>query len=975
MLLHFTLNGELCDVESLPGEKLSDLLRQRLGLTGTKIGCGEGRCGICTILLDGKPTRSCLTPAEKADGTSILTVEGLRRLAQRMARPQRTLTKDEQRGACGENLHTLHPLQEAFIRYGAIQCGFCTPGQLMRAYALLQANPDPSSAKIRAAMNEVLCRCGSYELIEEAIQAAAKAMRIGAPVEDPAFFESFAQQSAGQAQSTAAYSHVGQPAIRPDAVAKVSGSAKFSDDLSFPGMLYARVLRAGVPSAILSAIDATAANALPGVNAVLTATDLRAARHHGLYYQDWPILVGLGERVRYQGDALALVAADSQAIADQALSLIKVQLEQRPVISTPQKALQPGTEQLHEHGNLLKHIQVRKGSMHEGFAAADTIVERTFTTPFAEHFFMEPECSIAVPLFEDPTQATSSQIASKYDIYTGSQIPYADRQQVAAALGVAETSVRVRGQRTVGGFGGKEDIAGQIHAALLAQATGRPVKLLFTRRESMLVHPKRHATTICVKLGARKDGTLLAAETELYGDTGAYASLGDKVMTRATTHSSGPYIIPNVAADCYAAYTNNPPAGAFRGFGVMQSAFAVESAMDDLAAQLGVDPMALRLKNALRAGSETNTGQLLEESVGLMACLEAIQAEWQRLGVSQPFKPVAYNEDDREYIKVWGLACAYKNTGLGAGADDFSGAEVKLLPGGRLQVGTAAAEVGQGMIATLQIIAGEVLHLPLYLINIFVMDTDLTLDGGPTTASRQTFVSGNAVRLAAMEMRERLFKKAAQEWGLDWNATAAEGFTIDQEGIHHGSQNLSLTELYQHLTPEECSAKYIYHAPATEPLGDGHKIHIAYSFAAQAVELRIDKGSGDLKVLRVLTANDSGQVINPLGYESQVQGGVIMGVGTGLIEEFKVEEGVIQSDRAARYPIPRMQDTPVMVVLRVEDLIPEGPFGAKGIGELVSIPTPPAIANAVYLATCVRVTHLPIRSADLAELVQGNQSA
>jgi CO/xanthine dehydrogenase Mo-binding subunit/aerobic-type carbon monoxide dehydrogenase small subunit (CoxS/CutS family) len=974
MMLHITLNGESCDVETLPGEKLSDLLRNRLGLTGTKVGCGEGRCGICTVLLDGKPTRSCLTPAEKADGKAILTVEGLRRIAKNLARPKHKLTEQEQRGAFGENLHTLHPLQEAFIRYGAIQCGFCTPGQLMRAYALLEANPDPTSAEIRAAMNEVLCRCGSYQLIEMAIQAAAKAIRTGTQIEDPAFFERFAQQSAGHAQDPATYAHVGQPAIRPDAVAKACGSAKFTDDLHFPDMLYARVLRAGVPSAILRSLDTSAAKTLPGVKVVLTAADLPAAHHHGLYYQDWPILVGLGERVRYQGDALALVAAETQVIADKALTLITVQLEERPVMSSPQQALKPGAEQLHEHGNLLKHIQVRKGSMAEGFAAADTILERTFTTPFAEHFFMEPECSIAVPLFEELTQGSSPLTANKFEVYTGSQIPYADRQQVAAALGVPEISVRVRGQRTGGGFGGKEDIAGQIHAALLAQATGSPVKLLFTRRESLLVHPKRHATTIRVKLGALQDGTLLAAETELYGDTGAYASLGDKVMTRATTHSSGPYIVPNVAADCYATYTNNPPAGAFRGFGVMQSSFAIESAMDDLAAHLGLDPLALRLKNALRPGSETNTGQRLEVSVGLIPCLQAIQAEWQRLGIREPFKPEPYSEDGHDYLKVWGLACAYKNTGLGTGADDFSGAEVKLLPAGRLQVGTAAAELGQGMVATLQIIAAEVLHLPLYMINIFVMDTDLTLDGGPTTASRQTFVSGNAVRLAALDMRERLFKKSVQLWGLDWTLAVAEGLTIDQGGIHHGSKTITLAELYQKLTPEERSAKVIYHAPTTEHLGDGKKIHIAFSFAAQAVELRIDKGGGDLKVLRVLTANDSGRVINPLGYEAQVLGGVVMGIGAGLIEEFKVEEGVILSDRPARYPIPRMQDTPEMVNLMVEDPMPEGPFGAKGVGEIVSIPTPPAIANAVYNATGLRITHLPIRPADLAEWVQGNQS-
>ncbi|MEA4811802.1 MAG: molybdopterin cofactor-binding domain-containing protein [Anaerolineaceae bacterium] len=956
MTIQCIVNGSPNTLEPLPGDKLSDLLRRDLGLTGTKVGCGEGRCGICMVLMDGKPTRSCITPAQKADGTKIITVEGLRQLAKALKRPPCQPDEAELRGAFGENLHTLHPLQEAFIRYGAIQCGFCTPGQLIQAYALLQAHPHPSSEEIREAMNQVLCRCGSYQLIEEAIQAAALALRTGQPIPQPAFFEHYRH-------SDESFSHVGKPAMRPDAVAKACGSAKFTDDLRFEGMLYARVLRAGLPSAILQGLETRNAQALAGVHAVLTAADLPAAHNHGLYRQDWPILVGLGQRVRYQGDALALVAAETQAIADEAITLMEANLQEQPPITSPQQALGPSSPQLHPQGNLLKHIQVRKGSVAEGFAQSDLVIESTFTTPFAEHFFMEPECSIAVPLFHaTPAPTGDPPKLRKMEVYTGSQIPYADRQQIAQALGLPEEDVRVLGQRTGGGFGGKEDIAGQIHAALLARATGRPVKLLFTRRESMLVHPKRHAASIRVKLGAKREGSLLAAEIELYGDTGAYASLGDKVMTRATTHSSGPYIIPHVSADCYAAYTNNPPAGAFRGFGVMQSSFAIESAMDQMAGQLGMDPLELRLKNALRPGTETNTGQLLESSVGLVPCLQAIQAEWGRLGLHQPFKPQSYTQDGRQYLKVWGLACAYKNTGLGAGADDFSGAEVKLLPGGRLQVSTAAAELGQGMISTLQIIAAEILHLPLYLINVFVMDTELTLDGGPTTASRQTFVSGNAVRLAALQLRERLFQKAAELWGLPVPA-----FSMDQNGIHYAEKSLSLAQLYEKLGPEERSVKLTYHAPATEHLEDGRKIHIAFSFAAQAVELRINKADGEMKVLRVLTANDAGRIINPLGYEGQSQGGVVMGVGTGLMEEFKVENGRILSDCAARYPLPRMQDTPAMTNLIVEDPMPEGPFGAKGIGEIVSIPTPPAIANAIFHATGLRICHLPIRPDDLKE--------
>ncbi|HPK27401.1 MAG TPA: molybdopterin-dependent oxidoreductase, partial [Anaerolineaceae bacterium] len=513
--------------------------------------------------------------------------------------------------------------------------------------------------------------------------------------------------------------------------------------------------RAGVPHAILTKIDTSAAKALPGVRAVLTAADLPAAHEHGLFTKDWPILVGVGERIRYMGDALALVAAETQAIADQAVKLITFEVDPQPVLSNPQAALQPDGPQLHPKGNLLKHIKVRKGDVSQGFAKADIILEHTFWTPFTDHLFMEPECSIAVPLPD-----------GRMEVYVGSQIPYADREQVAAALGIPEEKVRIRGQITGGGFGGKEDIAGQIHAALLAQATGKPVKLLFTRRESLLVHPKRHATQIRVKLGAQRNGLLVAAETELFGDTGAYASLGEKVMTRATTHSAGPYAIPHVKSDCYAVYTNNPPAGAFRGFGVLQSAFAIESMMDMLAHELGVDPLTLRKINALQVGSQTNTGQLLEESVGLLDCLNQVETHLHRIAGSEPFIPQKIRRDGKDYITCWGVAAAYKNTGLGGNGPDKGAADVELRVDGSLQVRTAAAEIGQGLVTVLRLLVAETLSRSPDDVDVLVMDTDLTPESGPTTASRQTFVTGNAALLAARDLRQHLLSAVAAYWNI-----------------------------------------------------------------------------------------------------------------------------------------------------------------------------------------------------------------
>ena len=525
------------------------------------------------------------------------------------------------------------------------------------------------------------------------------------------------------------------------AVEKVTGKAIYTDDLVFDGMLYAKVRRAMIPHGFLTKLDISKAKALPGVVAVLTAEDIPGEHNHGLVIYDWPVMVGIGERVRYVGDALAIVAAETQEIAEQASALIEAEFDLQPVITNPVQARQEGVPQIHEKGNLLKHIKVRKGDMEQGFAESDVILEHTFHTPTTDHAFIEPECSIGVPLPD-----------GRMEIYVGSQIPYQDRTQVARVMGWPEERVRIVGQLMGGGFGGKEDVMGQIHAAMLANVTQRPVKLLFDRHESLLVHPKRHATQIRVKIGAKKDGRLVAMETELYGDTGAYASLGEKVMTRATTHSAGPYDIPHVRADCYAMYTNNPPAGAFRGFGVTQSAFAVESMMDMLAEKLSIDPVELRRMNALHVGSITNTGQELRESVGLMECIDKVDAEMRKHN-PDPFKPVV-DPANPNLVRAWGFAAAYKNTGLGGGAPDISGADVELYEDGTFQVRSSAAELGQGLVTVMRLIVAEEMSVPPEQVRVLVMDTDLTPNGGPTTASRQTFVTGNASRYAAKTLRD-----------------------------------------------------------------------------------------------------------------------------------------------------------------------------------------------------------------------------
>lgn len=919
--LTLTVNEKTYDLPSLPGETLADLLRNRLRLTGTKIGCEESECGACTVLVDGEPILSCMYPAERAGGKTILTIEGL---------AQQVNAKLK-----------LHPLQEAFVGHGAVQCGFCIPGQIMTAYALLNHNPDPSQEDIRFALKDTLCRCAGYPTIENAILAAAHSLRTGEPVPPPNIPDSLHSHSI-----------VGHTEIRPDAIEKVTGEAIYTDDLVFEGMLFARVRRAMVPHAFLKKLDITKAIALKGVSAVLTAKDIPGEHNHGLVIFDWPALVGIGERIRYVGDAIAIVAAETQEIADQAAGLIEAEFDLQPVISDPVQARREDVPQIHQNGNLLKHIKVRKGDMEKGFAESDVVLEHTFHTPTTEHAFLEPECSIAVPTND-----------GRMEIYVGSQIPYQDRTQVARVMGWPEERIRVVGQLMGGGFGGKEDIAGQIHAAMLANVTNRPVKLLFDRHESLLVHPKRHATQIRVKIGARKNGRLIAVESELYGDTGAYASLGEKVMTRATTHSAGPYDIPNVRADCYAMYTNNPPAGAFRGFGVTQSAFAVESMMDMLAEKLNIEPIELRRINALHVGSITNTGQTLRDSVGLTECIDKVETEMYRLAESEDglrksdiFSPHS-SPGKPHLIKAWGFAAGYKNTGLGGGAPDISGAEVELYEDGMLEVRSSSAEMGQGLVSVMRMIVAEELSVTSDRVRVLVMDTDLTPNGGPTTASRQTYVTGNASRFAAKTLRQAIAAALAEKYDVPPHKIRFENGVV-----HANGHSLTFGEVAKEMKAmgQKPRAMYEYEAPKTQPLGTGGDMHFAYSFAAQAAEVEVNILTGEVRVLRVIAANDVGAAVNPLGLQGQVEGGVMMGLGNCLTEEFIVDKGYVVTDHLARYRVPGIMLTPEITSIIVEHQTTEGPYGAKGVGEIVTIPTSPAITNAIYNAVGVRIDSLPV---------------
>jgi len=936
--VRFSVNGVEHDLKVGPDTKLADILRRDLGLTGTKIGCGDGQCGSCVVLVGGKAVRSCVLPARRVEGKQVLTVEGL---AATWGKPGQ-----------------LHPLQKAFIDHGAIQCGFCTPGLLMAAAGLwskmVDAGAVPDGEEIKKALGRNACRCTGYAGILRAVRSAFHEYETGEPL-PPVDIETVEPLRV-----------VGHSCPRPDAAAKATGAAKFTDDYTFPDMLFGATLRAAHPHARIMSIDTQRAKGLPGVRAVLTHHDVPGRNRHGLVFKDWPVLCD--DKVRYLGDAVALVAAVTPQIAREALELIDVKYEPLPVVAGAEQALQPGAPLVHEDwptGNLLEHIKVRRGAVELGFAQADVIVEREYRTPLYDHMFMEPECSIGVPAGYDNDHP-------KLTVYVGSQIPYDDRAQIAAALGLPQEQVRVKGTLVGGGFGGKEDIMGQIHAALLAWATGRPVKILYDRAESMLAHPKRHAAVIRIKTGATRDGTLTAVQAELIGDAGAYASLSTKVLARATTHATGPYQVPHAKIDCFAMYTNNPPAGAFRGFGVPQSAFAVESNMDILAHELGIDPFKLRRKNALRAGSATVTGQILGESVGLLDCLNWVEARVKELSQSRIQNhhpehsegPNSLGRTSPAAKIAWGLACGYKNTGLGGGADDASGAEVEVYRDGGVEVRTSSADLGQGLTTILAQITAEELGLPVERVRVLLSDTDLTPDGGPTTASRQTFITGNAARLAAQGMRDQLARVAAEQWDVPPETI---WFQNGELGAH--DRQATLSEAVEWLIAEgrEPRLTYHYHAPTTQPLGAGGDMHFAFGFSAQAAEVAVDPATGKVQVLRVVAAADGGRAINPLSLRSQVEGGIVMGLGTALTEEYKVEGGIPRTRRWKDYRTPLIDDMPDMDVHLVENPASAGPYGAKGVGELPTIPVAPAICNAIYNATGVRVTHLPVKPEELVE--------
>ena len=567
--IQLTVNHAVRELWISEDTLLLDVIRDQLGLTGAKRGCGKGECGACTVLMDGLPIMSCIYPAIKAEGRSILTIENL---------------GDQKK---------LHPIQEQFIEKGAVQCGFCTPGLILSSKALLDKNPQPSEYEIRLAISGNLCRCTGYKKVVEAIEAAA---------------DQIAGKEVGIDREEPTGGSIGRSIVRVDGIAKVTGEAVFADDLYMPNMLFASVLRSPLPCAQIVSIDCSEAKKLPGVKAVLTAKDIPGINRYGAIIKDQQYLAE--ERVRFVSDPIAVVAAETKELAKQALKKIHVDYKKLPAVFDPEEAMKPGAPQVHENGNILHHRKIRKGKVAEGFDQADIVVEKRFKSQTVEHAYIEPEAAIA---YMDHGQMV---------VQTCTQAPHYTRSEIAAMLRFPINKVRIIQTTTGGGFGGKGDLSAQPYAALCSYITGRPVKYVFTREESILSSTKRHAFNLYYKFGATQDGRLIAAQVLIIGNTGAYASFAPAVLTRSATMALGPYDCPNVHVDAYAIYTNYPIGGAMRGFGAPQMAPCHEAIMDEIARKCGLSPIEIRLKNMLRAGSTTVTNQVLKHGVGALETLE-----------------------------------------------------------------------------------------------------------------------------------------------------------------------------------------------------------------------------------------------------------------------------------------------------------------------------------------------------------------
>ena len=877
------------EIEADPERKLMEVLRDDLRLKSVKDGCSEGACGTCTVLVDGKATKACVQKMSRMEGKHILTVEGL---SQR--------EKDVYVYAFGEA--------------GAVQCGFCIPGMVICAKALLDVNPDPSRAQAAFAIRNNYCRCTGYKKIIDAILLAAKMFRENLPI-----------------PKERTDIKVGSKVHRVDVEEKVLGTGQYVDDLDqvdLPGMIYGSAVRSKYPRARVLAIHTEKAKALPGVVCVLTAADVPGQNKVGHLKQDWDTMIPVGGVTRYLGDAIAIVAAETKEILEQAKALVEVEYEELKPVTCPAEALAEGAPLVHSTGNILSHEHLVRGDADRVIRESKYKVTRHYETPWTEHAFLEPECAVAMPMGDGVL------------IYSTDQSVYDTQHETCILLGLPPEKVIVENKLVGGGFGGKEDVTVQHQAALIAYLTKRPVKVKLTRKESIIIHPKRHPMSIDMTTACDENGYLTAMKAVVVSDTGAYASLGGPVLQRACTHAAGPYNYQHIDIDGTAVYTNNPPAGAFRGFGVTQTIFATEMNLNLLAEMVGIDPWQMRYQNAIRPGQVLPNGQIADPATGLAETLEAV-------------KDIYYSSP------IVGIGCALKNAGVGVGLPDTGRARL-IVEDGKIHIHAGASCIGQGLGTVLVQMVAESVGVTANCIVYHNPNTSMAPDSGTTSGSRQTLVTGEAARRASKKLRRDLFEMTGRAYHFhSYDKRYLENVVLEVEDEDTRDVTFTAEELAL-ANGREYYAEYL---AKTDKMGadvPNPVSHVAYGYATQLCVLNED---GTIK--KMVAAHDVGKAVNPKNVEGQIEGGVLMSCGYALTEQYPLKD-CVPTAKFGTLGLFRADKAPEIESIIVEKPGVDVAYGAIGIGEITSIPTAPAIAGAYYKWNGQFQTSLPLEGTPYA---------
>ncbi len=944
--IRFSLNSRSIEISADEADMtLLQYLRGVACLKGAKEGCGTGHCGACTVLADGKPVRSCVMKLKAVNGKRIETIEGL-----------------AQNG-------TLHPIQEAFLEKGAIQCGFCTPGMILATKALLDTTLTPTRRQIFDALKRNYCRCTGYVKIIEAVELAAKKLRTAAgvqaldepmpPLTHSCLYKQISDGVHMEIPLASTFPDVQEPMGKSvwdkDGVEKATGALSFADDRELPGMLFAAPVWASMPHGTLRSIDISQALGAPGVAAVLTAKDVPGKNAFGILTPDQPVFCN-GE-IRFVYDMLALVVADTQKQARAAAKLVQFEIDPLPPVLTLQEA--------ENQGHVIKSLHHEVGDIVSAKAEADLLhLSGRFTTPAVEHAYLEPESCLA---YWDETQACMV-------LYSHTQSPFEARRQLAAVLDLPHDKVRIIGTPVGGAFGSKADITAEPAAVAAAYCLKRPVKLTLTREESLGRSTKRHPYQLSYEIGVAPSGELRYIDAAMLSDGGPYTELSPRVIDQGCIFSVGPYRMPNGRVSGKALYTNNVPASAFRGFGINQAAFAMESLLDEAAERLHMDPFELRLMNAFKPMDATLSGEILQKSVGIRdTILLCRDATYEALKRYAPYYP---NGTKRLGM---GMACGFKNVGAGKGKVDDAGATVTLAEDGRLHIAVSGIDMGQGFRTAMAQLAAQVLGCPIHAIDIVNGDTQLTRQHSNAVGERQTLISGSAVVGAALRFREKLTAllrdgKYPEPGNAAEEVSPRPAFDPDDEYykslLPAAEENITRAcTLLREANSIGLSGNFVYIAPKTFALYDvegrksvsemDYKNYPAYAYTTQSAIVEADVETGEVRVLEVIAAHDVGRLINPSIVDGQLHGSCSMGIGYALSESFPMQDGRPVKRYYGQLGVPTIDQTPRYEILMLEDPDPAGPLGAKGVSEVATVPMTPAVINAIYDAIGVRIRDLP----------------